>query len=448
MTDEPYCEIPIINDVEYTALVSHQDYNLVKNYDWRRYEFQRSGSTRVIVVTIIDKKLMQMHHMILGKPTNKCEIIVHKNNNKLDNRRCNLINVERKQSFINKIINLKPLEETDHHKAHPVLSNYVANVNGDVFRTKDHIQILGSNQSSGYNYLTLTSNDGNTCYKMRHVFVYECFHGVVPNGYEIDHIDNNKQNNQLSNLQCLTIAEHHKKTARTNPDMGQKTSLKLSKPIIAINVKTLTETKYASLTEASKNIPGTTITSICRVLQGSRKTHQGYYFKYQDKDEHIEDEIWVCLANPLYKGIEVSNFGRVKSKRGIITKGNPHGNYMRVSVSQDNIKKKVMVHQLICEAFHGKNTKSDEYTVDHIDRNTLNNHAYNLRWASKYEQRLNTTGVSQVQVVDENTNIVSTYNTIKEAALQLNVNYQTVKNSCLSGRKHLSYSFKFVNSIE
>lgn len=444
--DEPYCVIPISNEVNCNALVSQQDYNLVRDYKWSRYEYEEKCRTRVFVVTRIDKKLIHMHHIILGKPKNKSEIIAHKNNNKLDNRRCNLMNVEKKKNFINKINNLKPIEESDQYKTHPVLSKYVANLKGDVFRAKDHLQILGSNKSTGYNQLTLTTDDGRKCYKMRHVFVYECFHGVVPNGYEIDHIENNKQNNQLSNLQCLTIPEHHIKTVKTNPDMGGKTGLKLSKPIIAINLKTTTETKYASLTEASNNIPGTTITKICSVLQGRRKTHQGYTFKYQDIDEHIEDEIWVCLANPLYKNIEVSNFGRVKSKKGIITKGNSHGNYRRVSVSQDSNKKCVLVHQLVCEAFNGKNTKPNEYTVDHIDRDTTNNYASNLRWASKYEQRLNTKDVNQVQVFDENKNLVSTYETIKETASKRSMHANTVKNCCVTGRKYNNYSFKFVNN--
>jgi hypothetical protein len=191
---------------------------------------------------------------------------------------------------------------------------------------------------------------------------------------------------------------------------------------------TLIETKYNSLTEASSNLPGTTITKICSVLQGRRKTHKGYTFKYQEINEYMEDEIWVCLINPLFKGIEVSNFGRVKGKKGIITKGNSHGGYKRLSVSQDNNGKQVFVHQLVCEAF----------------RDTTNNHASNLRWASKYEQRLNTKNINKIQVFDENNNIVATYNTITEAKLNMNIHRNTIKNCCLTGRKYKNYTFMFV----
>jgi hypothetical protein len=448
MNDEPYCLIPISNEANYTALVSQQDYNLVKDYKWSRYEFVDKCRTRVFVVTSIDKKLIHMHHIILGKPKNKCEIITHKNNNKLDNRRSNLMSVERKLSFKNKSKDMKPIEDTEHYQSHPVLSNYVANVKGDIFRAKDHLKILGTKRILGYNHLTLTTDDGDKCHKMRHVFVYECFHGLVPDGYEIDHIENDKQNNKLSNLQCLTTKEHHIKTVKDNPNMSAKTALKLSKPIIAINLETSIETEYASLTEASSNLPGTTITKICSVLQGRRKTHQGYTFKYQEINEHIQDEIWVCLTNPLYKGIEVSSLGRVKSKKGIITIGNCHGDYRRISVSQDNNKKCVFIHQLVCEAFNGTNPKPNEYTVDHIDRDPTNNQASNLRWASKYEQRLNTKDVNQIQVFDENNNLVSTYETISETASKMNMHRKTVKNCCITGRKYNNYSLKFVDNTE
>ena len=65
-----------------------------------------------------------------------------------------------------------------------------------------------------YNVLKLYTNEGSGLTKRCHVFVYECFNGVVPNGYEIDHIDTNKSNNELKNLQCLSVINH-----RDNPHM-------------------------------------------------------------------------------------------------------------------------------------------------------------------------------------------------------------------------------------
>ena len=444
--DEPYCVVLISNNADVTALVSIEDYDIVKEHKWFIYEQQSRSHKPVTIVTPKNGKLIQIHHLILGKPANKYEIIRHKNNNKLDNRRSNLIITRRTNNFIRKHENIEPISDNEHYKSHPALTDYVANVDGDVLKKSNHLQVLGSTTITGYNQLTLTTTDGNKCYKQRHVFVYECFNGLVPEGHEIDHIDNNKSNNKLSNLQCLSVNDHHKKTAKDYPKAAQKTKEKLSKPIIAINIKTKEETKYNSLTEASINLQGTTITKICSVLQGRRKSHQGYFFKYQEVNNDIEDEIWVCLINPLYKGIEVSNLGRVKGKRGLITIGNSHGGYKRISVSQDNKKRCVFVHQLVCEAFNGKNPNVDEYTVDHIDRNPSNNQASNLRWASKYEQRLNTSDVKQVQVFDNNDNMIRTYDTITATSKDMDIHSKTIKNCCETGRKYKEYTFKFVDN--
>lgn len=47
-----------------------------------------------------------------------------------------------------------------------------------------------------------------------------------------------------------------------------------------------------------------------------------------------------------------------------------------------------LVHVLVCTLFHGERPSSD-YSVDHIDRDTSNNRADNLRWATRSEQSKN-----------------------------------------------------------
>jgi hypothetical protein len=41
-----------------------------------------------------------------------------------------------------------------------------------------------------------------------HLAVWKFHHGPVPEGYHIHHKDNDRSNNNLDNLECLTIAEH------------------------------------------------------------------------------------------------------------------------------------------------------------------------------------------------------------------------------------------------
>lgn len=41
-----------------------------------------------------------------------------------------------------------------------------------------------------------------------HRLIWETFKGEIPNGYEIDHINRNRQDNRLENLRCVTHKEN------------------------------------------------------------------------------------------------------------------------------------------------------------------------------------------------------------------------------------------------
>ena len=47
-----------------------------------------------------------------------------------------------------------------------------------------------------------------------HRFVWECFNGIIPERKEIDHINNNKEDNRLCNLQLMTPQQNCKKSAK------------------------------------------------------------------------------------------------------------------------------------------------------------------------------------------------------------------------------------------
>lgn len=71
-----------------------------------------------------------------------------------------------------------------------------------------------SHKSDGY----WRATDGSR--KPLHVAIWEAANGKVPDGYEIHHVDRNKDNNALENLQCLSIAEHRRLHVKINRDKG------------------------------------------------------------------------------------------------------------------------------------------------------------------------------------------------------------------------------------
>lgn len=112
-----------------------------------------------------------------------------------------------------------------------------------------------------------------------------------------------------------------------------------------------------------------------------------------------DKEIWITHTTGIYEGYSVSSHGRVVSHFVDTHKGGkynwkPDYNYRRLMKEYtDNYKALVLngqrkrVHVIVCNTFWGF-TKNME--VDHIDRDKLNNVAWNLRWCTRRQNIHNT----------------------------------------------------------
>lgn len=71
-------------------------------------------------------------------------------------------------------------------------------------------------------YLDIRVRYGNKVRKkyLVHILVWKTFNGEIPNGLQVDHIDRDRLNNNLSNLRLLTPSENNKN--RILPDYKGK----------------------------------------------------------------------------------------------------------------------------------------------------------------------------------------------------------------------------------
>ena len=88
------------------------------------------------------------------------------------------------------------------YNLHPIYDSYASDEAGNIFDINKKAHIRGHNHK-GYLYINF-KNMGLRVQYIIHRFVWECFNGVVPEGSVIEHINNNKRNNTLSNLRLVS----------------------------------------------------------------------------------------------------------------------------------------------------------------------------------------------------------------------------------------------------
>lgn len=78
------------------------------------------------------------------------------------------------------------------------------------YRGTNKERVFKKGHTNGYEVVGLTKNKKTTSHLV-HRIVFEAFNGKIPTGLTVDHIDSNKQNQKLENLQLLTNVENARK---------------------------------------------------------------------------------------------------------------------------------------------------------------------------------------------------------------------------------------------
>lgn len=201
------------------------------------------------------------------------------------------------------------------------------------------------------------------------------------NNYDVDHIDGNHDNNILYNLQWLSKSEHCKKT--NIQTKGRRKSLihNSGKTIKIVDVKNNGRKELLGSVFGSSHCAASKL----ELQQGSisasaRKGTWAGCYKFIFVEQHI---LKGEKFKPLGNGYQVSNKGRIKMKRGKITKGtNVIGTkYRQVNIKLNNDVKprKYCVHKLVWIAFIGPIPEGK--VVMHDDTyNTLDEEGRERNW--------------------------------------------------------------------
>lgn len=269
-------------------------------------------------------------------------------------------------------------------------SNYLIDENGNVYNKTTNKYLKGSIGENGYLYYRL-SKEGQKKMFYAHRLVAETFIPNPNNLPVVNHIDNNKLNNNINNLEWVSYSE--------NTQYWKNNFCKNRRPI-----------------------------------------------EYYDQD--LENEQW-----KEYKNYLVSNKGRIRHKRkNNLLKPSLTCGYYKVKLSENGLSEDVMVHHLVYKLFYGE-YDTNKYVIDHIDGDKLNNNITNLRLltqsenvnAAFYETKTNSSA-KQVEQYSLDGKLLNIYPSARIAAKQLNLDASTISKVCRGINKtHGGFIFKYTS---
>jgi hypothetical protein len=339
-------------------------------------------------------------------------------------------------------------------------NNYEISTLGNIKNNKTNKILKPFSNNSGYLNISLSKNNIKKNFKI-HRLVAFAFIPNLENKLTVNHIDKNKQNNCISNLEWATMSEQN---MAVNKDISLNTNSKIA--VYKINpVTNIIIDKYNSISEAAKwifdakltkntyfnKIVSSSISSkICAVANGNRNIAYNFKWEYYNEIEKINNEIWREIPLELTnnkKNYFISSYARFKNTKGrIITDYKHSSGYKRLSIEC----KSFLLHRLVAITFI-PNLENKEQ-VNHIDGNKLNNNLENLEWVTNTENQIHKIkiglykGEKAIIQYDLNMKKVNQFKSIIIASKTLNISVKIISSNCRGKTKNpkCGYHFRYL----
>lgn len=249
---------------------------------------------------------------------------------------------------------------------HQDLTNYLISRDGRIFNSKDNE--LTNIITNGY-YIVKIKKKSYTVHRL----VAMTYIKNPDNHPVVNHIDENKLNNKVENLEWVTQQENC--NAHTKPIFHER---KVIQKDLEGNVIRI----HDSITKAGESI-GLTRHAVNKVCIGENKTAGGYKWEYENQEHNYVLDVDLTNAKEIkdFENYYIFSNGKIFNKqRKSFMKDciNAHGSHYITLSKSRNEKSNKYVHNLVATYFI--DNPNNLTRVRHIDKNKDNNNYNNLEW--------------------------------------------------------------------
>jgi len=285
-------------------------------------------------------------------------------------------------------------------------------------------------QNSDYISVGLTDSIKQTRYYL-HRLVY-CTYNNLPLNSDIiiDHIDQDKLNNNLSNLRVLTASDNSKNCV--------KKSSKTHNPIMQYDKDYNFIAEHHSL-----------IDTIKKVLNMGILCKNGFLWIQEQVTDIDIDENYVCVKvdGEYYPNYKVNKNGDIINRYNRKIKFAERVGYYGINLYKNNKQCIKFVHRVVYESFNPQIDLSKETIINHKDENKLNNNLENLEVVTQKQNITYSCGKKVAQLSDDG-QIIKIFNSINEACQHFKKNaVSSISKVCNGNGKNktaIGYGWKFV----
>ena len=319
--------------------------------------------------------------------------------------------------------------------------NYMVSDNGEVYN-KITQKLMNKNLQGKYYTAGLSSN-GKKQNKLIHILVARAFINNPKKLPKVDHKDNNRLNNIVSNLRWFT---------QSNNILSYHRNFRNYTAILQYDKNNNFIKKWKNTTEIIEQYPQYNRKTINHNLCKTSKSAYGYIWIYEKMKEN---KITKLRSNEMFKnidtfeendlsGYDVSNYGTICNKRGMILSPHIHdsGHMVIWLTDTKNIRKAYRIHRLVAHVFISQKIRPKD-VVNHLDEDKTNNYYKNLEWITQKNNVIYSIG-KKIKIIDpETNNILIIFGATTQACRYLGMKSHSKITDCCMGRIKTAFSFKW-----